>query len=44
VIAQRLNRGFKFDPEKKRAIGDSEVDTLLKGPAPRRGWEEYYRG
>ena len=44
VIAQRLNRGFKFDPEKKRAIGDAEVDTLLKGPAPRRGWEEYYRG
>ena len=44
VIAQRLNRGFKFDPEKKRAIGDADVDTLLKGPAPRRGWEEYYRG
>ena len=44
VIAQRLNRGFKFDPEKKRAIGDAEVDALLKGPAPRRGWEEYYRG
>ena len=44
VIAQRLNRGFRFDPVKKRAVGDAEVDALLKGPAPRRGWEEYYRG
>ena len=43
VAAQRLNRGFKFDPAKKRAIGDSEVDLLLQGPAPRKGWEEYYR-
>ena len=43
VIAQRLNRGFKFDPVKKRAVGDSEVDMLLQGPAPRRGWEEYYK-
>ena len=42
VAAQRLNRGFKFDPAKKRAIGDSEVDLLLQGPAPRKGWEEYY--
>ena len=44
VAAQRLNRGFKFDPVKKCAIGDAEVDMLLKGPAPRRGWEAYYRG
>jgi predicted dehydrogenase len=43
VIAQRLNRGFKFDPIAKRAIGDGEVDLLLGGPAPRKGWEEYYR-
>ena len=44
VIAQRLNRGFKFDPIAKRAIGDAEVNILLKGPTPREGWEEYYRG
>ena len=43
VIAQRLNRGFKFDPAAKKAIGDAEVDLLLNGPAPRKGWEEYYR-
>jgi len=44
VAAQRLNRGFRFDPVSKRAVGDAEVDALLDGPAPRRGWEEYYRG
>ena len=43
VIAQRLNRGFKFDPVAKKDIGDAEVGILLKGPAPREGWEEYYR-
>jgi predicted dehydrogenase len=43
VIAQRLNRGFKFDPVGKKAVGDAEVGILLKGPAPREGWEEYYR-
>jgi len=43
VIAQRLNRGFKFDPVGRKAVGDAEVGILLKGPAPREGWEEYYR-
>ena len=43
VIAQRLNRGFKFDPVERKPIGDAEVGILLKGPAPREGWEEYYR-
>ena len=43
VIAQRLNRGFKFDPVSKKDVGDAEVGILLKGPAPREGWEEYYR-
>lgn len=43
VAAQRLNRGFRFDPAAKRAVGDEEVNRLLDGPAPRRGWEEYYK-
>jgi len=43
VAAQRLNRGFKFDPATKRAIGDDEVNRLLDGPAPRKGWECYYK-
>ena len=44
-IAQRLNRGFKFDPVAKRVVGDAEADALLKGSkgTPRKGWEEFYR-
>ncbi len=42
VIAQRLNRSFKFDPATKRIVGDAEADALLKGPEPRKGWEEYF--
>ena len=44
-IAQRLNRGFKFDPAAKQVIGDETASRLLKGSegTPRRGWEEFYR-
>ena len=44
-IAQRLNRGFKFDPVAKRIVGDDEAQALLKGSkgTPRKGWEEFYR-
>lgn len=43
VIAQRLGRGFKFDPASKRVVGDEEANRLLAGPVPRKGWEDYYR-
>ena len=43
-VAQRLNRGFRFDPVAKKAIGDDEANALLRGPEPRKGWEEYYEG
>ena len=42
-IAQRLNRSLKFDPAAKRFVGDAEANALLDGPAPRKGWEEYFR-
>ena len=42
VIAQRLNRGFRFDPVVRRVAGDAEADALLRGPDPRKGWEAYY--
>ena len=44
-IAQRLNRGIKFDPAAKQIVGDSEANALLKGSkgTPRKGWEEFYR-
>ena len=41
-IAQRLNRSLKFDPAAKRFVGDDEANALLKGPEPRKGWEEYF--
>ncbi len=43
VVAQRLGRGFKFDPARGEAVGDEEANTLLRGPAPRQGWEDYYK-
>ena len=44
-IAQRLNRGIRFDPVAKRVLGDETADRLLKGSSgtPRKGWEEFYR-
>ena len=44
-IAQRLNRGFRFDPVAKQVIGDETANRLLKGSegTPRKGWEEFYR-
>ena len=44
-IAQRLNRGFKFDPATKQVVGDETASRLLKGSegTPRRGWEEFYK-
>lgn len=42
-IAQRLDRGFSFDPAKKRIVGDDEADALLRGPEPDREWRCYYR-
>ena len=44
IVAQRLNRGFVFDPATKRAPHDEEANLLLDGPAPRAGWEEFYKG
>ena len=42
VVAQRLDRGFDFDPKARKVVGDDEVQSLLDGPAPRKGWESYY--
>ncbi len=43
IAAQRLNRNFVFDPKTKTAPHDEEVNRLLRGPEPRRGWEVYYK-
>lgn len=41
-IAQRLGGTLKFDTEKKEITNNERANQLLKGPAPRKGWEEYY--
>lgn len=43
VAAQCLNRGFRFDPATKTAVGDDEANILLHGAEPRPQWKEYYR-
>ena len=42
VAAQRLGRGFKFDPAKGLS-DDAGVNAVLRGPEPRKGWEDYYK-
>jgi len=44
VIAQRLGGRLEFDPARRVFTNNSEATTLLAGPAPRAGWETYYRG
>ena len=43
-IAQRVRRGFTFDRTKGEIVGDDYANYFIKGPKPRKGWEEYYKG
>jgi predicted dehydrogenase len=43
VIAQRLGGRLTFDPARREFVGHAEANRLLAGPAPRKGWEQYYR-
>ncbi|HAV63481.1 MAG TPA: oxidoreductase [Verrucomicrobiales bacterium] len=43
VICQYLNRELNFDRAKERFINDDRANALLDGPAPRKGWEEFYK-
>ena len=42
VICQYLNEDLEFDPESEQFLGNDSANAMLKGPAPRKGWEEYY--
>ncbi|UZR99142.1 Gfo/Idh/MocA family oxidoreductase [Chondrinema litorale] len=42
VIAQWLNEKIIFDRETKQITNNPIANALLKGPAPRQGWEEFY--
>ena len=43
IICQYLNEGFEFDREKEQVIGDKKANAMLEGPAPRKGWEDFYK-
>ncbi len=43
VIAQRLGGRLAFDPVAKRFTNSERANALLRGEAPRPGWESYYR-
>ena len=43
TIAEYLNVDLKFDPKKKRFIGNDEANARLAGPAPRKEWAHYYK-
>jgi len=42
VIAQRLGGKLEFDRTTKQITNNKVANQLLKGPPPRKGWEEYY--
>ncbi len=42
-IAQRLGGTLKFDAKKQEITNNKYANKLLKGHAPRKGWEEYYK-
>ena len=43
VVGQRLNASFNFDARTKQVADNPFANALLYGPAPRQGWEEYYK-
>lgn len=43
VVAQHLNSKLLFDREKKVITNNKVANILLKGPQPRKGWEQYYQ-
>jgi predicted dehydrogenase len=42
-IAQRLGENLEFDAKIKQITNNERANQLLKGHAPRQGWEEYYK-
>ena len=42
IIAQRLGGELTFDPKTRSITGNAEAQALLD-PAPREGWEEFYK-
>jgi len=43
VLAQKLNARLEFDRNTKLITNNKLANQLLVGPAPRKGWEQYYK-
>lgn len=43
VVCQYLNENLEFDPKTKQFKGNAKANAMLAGPAPRQGWEEFYK-
>ncbi len=43
VLAQWTGKKIQFDREKKIITNDKQANSLLVGPPPRKGWEQYYK-
>ena len=43
VLAQRFGTKLIFDREKKQITNNPMADIMLRGDAPRPGWEQYYK-
>ncbi len=43
VTCQFLNESFDFDRKTKKIVGNAKAQAHLDGPAPRKGWEDYYK-
>ncbi|MFM6937233.1 MAG: Gfo/Idh/MocA family oxidoreductase [Aquirufa sp.] len=43
VLAQKLNTKLVFDRDTKLITNNKLANQLLVGPAPRKGWEQYYK-
>ncbi len=43
VLAQQFNANLKFNRKSKKITNHKLANSLLEGPPPRKGWEEYYK-
>jgi len=43
VVAQKTHSSFTFDARTKTIVDNPFANALLYGPAPKDGWEEYYK-
>ena len=43
IVCQSLNEELNFDRKREKFINNDRANALLEGPAPRKGWEEFYK-